>query len=71
MIGASIKSTLENYDLYLTRQAGSPRGLGVSLSEVVRSEDDHEFYLSIPFVAVDGTAYDVNDYLEEAEEDTV
>ena len=71
MIGSAIKSTMENYDLYLTSQAGSPRGLGVSLSEVVRPEDDHVFYLSIPFVSVDGTAYDVNDYIEEAEEDTV
>jgi hypothetical protein len=71
MIGAAIKSTLENYDLYITSQPGSPRGLGVSLSEVTRVEDQHEFYLSIPFVAADGTAYDVNDFVEEAEEDTV
>lgn len=69
MIGAAIKSTVDNYDLYLTSQPGSPRGLGVSLAEVSRFDDDYEFYLSIPFVSADGTAYDVNDFVEETEED--
>jgi hypothetical protein len=68
MIGAAIASTVENYDLYITSQAGSPRGLGVSLTPVTRNEDGYELYLSMPFMAVDGTAYDVND-IEEAEEE--
>ena len=69
MIGAAIKSTVDNYDLFITSQAGSPRGLGVSLAEVVRPDDNHEFYLSIPFVSADGTAYDVNDVIEDTEEE--
>jgi len=70
MIGAAIKSTVENYDLYITSQAGSPRGLGVSLGPVARIEDDYEFYLSMPFMAVDGAVYDIND-IEESEDETV
>ena len=69
MIGAAIKSTVDNYDLFITSQAGSPRGLGVSLAEVIRPDDSHEFYLSIPFVSADGTAYDVNDVIEDTEEE--
>ena len=69
MIGAAIKSTVDNYDLFITSQAGSPRGLGVSLAEVLRPDDSHEFYLSIPFVSADGTAYDVNDVIEDTEEE--
>jgi hypothetical protein len=69
MIGAAIKSTVDNYDLFITSQAGSPRGLGVSLAEVTRPDDSHEFYLSIPFVSADGTAYDVNDVIEDTEEE--
>lgn len=68
MIGAAIVSTVMNYDLYITSQAGSPRGLGVSLAPVQRVDDGYEFYLSMPFMAVDGTVYDVND-IEEAEEE--
>ena len=70
MIGAAIKSTVENYDLYITSQAGSPRGLGVSLGPVARIEDGYEFYLSMPFMAVDGAVYDIND-IEESEDETV
>lgn len=70
MIGAAIKSTVENYDLYITSQAGSPRGLGVSLGPVSRNEDSYEFYLSMPFMAVDGAVYDIND-IEESEDETV
>ena len=68
MIGAAIVSTVMNYDLYITSQAGSPRGLGVSLAPVQRIDDSYEFYLSMPFMAVDGTVYDVND-IEETEEE--
>jgi hypothetical protein len=70
MIGAAIKSTVENYDLYITSQAGSPRGLGISLAPVARIEDGYEFYLSMPFMAVDGAVYDIND-IEESEDETV
>lgn len=70
MIGAGLKSTLENYDLYITSQAGSPRGLGVSLGNVTRPDDGYEFYLSIPFMSLDGTAYDINDTVDELEEET-
>jgi hypothetical protein len=68
MIGAAVKSTVENYDLYVTSQAGSPRGLGVSLAPVARTEDGYEFYLSMPFMAIDGAVYDVND-IEETEDE--
>lgn len=69
MIGAAFKSTLENYDLYVTSQPGSPRGLGVSLSPVSRIEDDYEFHLNMPFMGQDGVVYDVNDVLDESEEE--
>lgn len=69
MIGAAIASTVANYDLYITSQAGSPRGLGVSIAPVTRPDDSYEFYVSMPFVAMDGTAYDVNDYVEDTEEE--
>lgn len=68
MIGAAVASTVANYDLYITSQAGSPRGLGVSLAPVARPDDSFEFYLSMPFMTADGEVYDVND-MEEAEED--
>jgi hypothetical protein len=57
--------------LYITSQPGSPRGLGVSIAPVTRSEDNKEFYLSMPFMAVDGSVYDVNDIeeVEDAEEE--
>lgn len=79
MIGAAFKSVLENYDLYLTSQPGSPRGLGVSLGDVTRIEDDFVFHLSVPLMADDGAVYDINDIIEEddvdanveVEEDTV
>jgi hypothetical protein len=67
MIGAAIKSTLDNYDMYLTSQPGSPRGLNVSLADVTRSDDLYVFHLSMPFMAADGTAYDINDVLTEEE----
>jgi hypothetical protein len=54
--------------LQITSQAGSPRGLGVSLAPVARPDDSYEFYLSMPFMTADGEVYDVND-MEEAEED--
>lgn len=71
MIGAAIVSTVENYDLYITSQPGSPRGLGISLAPVTRIDDGKEFYLSMPFMAVDGSVYDVNDIedVEETEEE--
>lgn len=68
MIGAAIVSTVENYDLYITSQPGSPRGLGVSIAPVARLDDGYEFYLSMPFMAVDGSVYDIND-IEETEEE--
>lgn len=68
MIGAAIVSTVENYNMYITNQPGSPRGLGISLSPVARIDDGYEFYLSMPFMANDGSVYDVND-IEEAEEE--
>jgi hypothetical protein len=68
MIGAAIVSTVENYDLYITSQAGSPRGLGVSLAPVSRPDDTYEFYLSMPFMTAEGDVYDVND-IEETEEE--
>lgn len=68
MIGAAIASTVENYNLYITSQPGSPRGLGISLSPVARKEDDHEFYLSMPFMTSTGEVYDVND-CEDVEEE--
>lgn len=71
MIGAAISSTVANYDLYITSQPGSPRGLGVSLAPVRRLDDDYEFYVSMPFMAVDGSVYDVNDVEEIEEEETV
>jgi hypothetical protein len=70
MIGAAIASTVENYDLYITSQAGSPRGLGVSIAPCSRIDDSFEFYVSMPFMSADGSVYDVND-IEETEEDTV
>ena len=70
MIGAAIKSTLDNYDLYLTSQPGSPRGLNVSMLEVTRNDDLYIFHLSMPFMAADGSAYDINDVIEESEEET-
>lgn len=68
MIGAAISSTVENYNLYITSQPGSPRGLGVSLAPVIRPDDGHEFYLSMPFMTSTGDVYDVND-VEEVEEE--
>ena len=68
MIGAAIVSTVANFDLYITSQAGSPRGLGVSLAPVARTDDDYEFYLSMPFMTADGEVYDIND-TEETEEE--
>lgn len=68
MLGAAIKSTLENYDMYLTSQPGSPRGLGVSVNDVCRFDDDYLFYLSVPFMADDGNVYDTNDILETEDE---
>jgi hypothetical protein len=44
--------------------------LGVSLGPVARIEDGYEFYLSMPFMAVDGAVYDIND-IEESEDETV
>lgn len=71
MIGAAIASAVENYDLYITSQPGSPRGLGVSLAPVTRTDDGKEFYISMPFMATDGSVYDVNDNedIEETEEE--
>jgi hypothetical protein len=40
----------------------------VSLGPVARIEDGYEFYISMPFMAVDGSVYDVND-IEETEEE--
>lgn len=71
MLGAAIKSTVENYDLYITSQPGSPRGLGISLASCARIDDGYEFHLSMPFMAVDGSVYDVNDIIEDLEEETV
>lgn len=71
MIGAAIASAVENYDLYITSQPGSPRGLGVSIAPVARIDDGKEFYVSMPFMAADGSVYDVNDNedIEETEEE--
>lgn len=68
LIGAAIKSTVENFDLYLTSQPGSPRGLGISLSPVKR-DDDYEFYLNMPFMSSNGDVFDINDSLEFDEEE--
>ena len=64
MIGAAIASTVQNYDLYLTSQAGSPRGLGISLHPAARVDDGYEFYLSMPFMAPDNSVYDINDIID-------
>lgn len=68
MIGAAILSTVQNYDMYITSQPGSPRGLGVSLAPCTRLDDGYEFYLSMPFMSADGSVYDVNDIEEDEEE---
>jgi hypothetical protein len=68
MIGAAIVSTVQNYDMYITSQPGSPRGLGVSLAPCSRLDDGYEFYLSMPFMSTDGSVYDVNDIEEDEEE---
>lgn len=68
MIGAAIVSTVQNYDMYITSQPGSPRGLGVSLAPCSRLDDSYEFYLSMPFMSTDGSVYDINDIEEDEEE---
>ena len=68
MIGAAILSTVQNYDMYITSQPGSPRGLGVSLAPCTRLDDSYEFYLSMPFMSADGSVYDLNDIEEDEEE---